>query len=388
MVEYELKLNNLLLELFQKHNINGFIIEEDNTIFLDKCIKTHCHLYDKTSTQITVVQLDVIFEIGLDKYICESGAGLGENLDEAVADSFNSFVRNSFHTIFAAFFSSEYDGEVLRNVWFINSCKYEVVCSPIGIRGKKPETFSERWIAQFEETLQNQKLDTGINWIRLFYAISNNQVTTCEVLVNNETEYSLQDIASKFDIPLSKDFYTLRLLYILQNGFDFGRLSAIIAWACQYYGDAHYEVIKNIFSGLGMSALDIEKAYIMIPLGISQVFIEKIVSNSPTTKAIIMNKEKQAFEIDLKDECFFINSYEWAKSAIDNTIKDSSSLIQILQMSSRFNVLNDALNKGSNPEDLEFSETIVFLDDYPSHIKKDIDHVHVVEKKKPFWKFW
>ncbi|MDU1903786.1 MAG: DUF6348 family protein [Dysgonomonas sp.] len=370
MKDFESKLNNLLLELFQKHGVNGSFIEDENIIFLDQCIKAHCHLYDKTATQTTVVQLDIIIEIGLDKVICESCAGLGINMEEAVSDSFNSFVRNSFHTILAAFFSSEYDDQVVRNERTIGSIPYDVVSSQIGIRGKQPDKLSTKWIKQFENEIKKQELDNGINWIRIFYAISGNQITTSEVLINNNTDTSLQDIARTFDLTLTEDFYTLRLFYILQSKWDFGRLSAIILWASQYCGEKDFEVIEDVFSGLGMSALDIGKAYAMIPLAISYAFIEKIAPNALTTKAQIMNKEKQTFDIDLNDEFFFSESYKWAKNSINNNLINRDSLIGVLQMSSLFNALNNALNNGSNPEDLKFSETILILDDYTANEQK------------------
>ncbi len=364
MEESELRLNNLLLELFQKHGADGFIIKEENFILLDQCIKAHCHLYDKTSTQTIVVQLDVIFEVGLDKIICESCAGIGSSAEEAIANSFNSFVRNTFHTIFAAFFSKDYDDQVLRDKWLINSAPYDVISSQIGIRGKKPDGLSVQWVEQFEDTIKKQMLNSGINWIRLFYSIFNNQITTCEVLINNEVTPFIQDIAEKFDITLTEDYYSLRLFYILQNGLDFGRLSAIILWASQYHGDNDFKTVSHIFSKLDISALDIEKAYTMIPLAVSYAFIEKIAPKALTTEAQIINKKKQTFNIDLKDEFFFIESYKWAKKCIDNNFIKRDSLIGILQMSSLFNALNNALNNGTEPNDLNFSQTILMLDNY------------------------
>lgn len=386
MRQQEDKINQLLIHLFNKHGVKGEVDDDNKIILPDQFIKAYCQLYDKTSTDITVLQLDVIFVIGLGKEIIESCAGIGSNIDEAANDAFKNFVTNSFHVILAAFFSQKYDEQISREEWVIDNKKYDVISSHIGIRGQKPEIFSTKWIEQFNTTVQKQKLSGSIHWIRLFYAFSDNKVNVCEVLLDNNIWESVQLKSAKFDLPLSDNYYSVRLFFILQNGWDMSRLAAAIVWISNKYPEDDGEKIIEYFQKIGMSPLDAEMAYIMIPLAFSHAFLKRVVPNAITTKATIINAKKDSFEIDLIQNTFYIQTYEWAKQEIEKNLIEKESLIQLLIKSSTFNAFNEALNNGSQPEDLEFSGSVIYLDNYLINN----DDLKVIErpKRKFFRKFW
>lgn len=363
-----------IADLFTNHNINCSI--DENKILFDKeQISIEIYCFDKNSTlNLKILQLDVYINYGINA-ILESFAGLGDNFTTANLDAFENFKNNSFHTILSAFFLSKFDKEIQKDNWEINGKNFEIFSSNLGIRGTKPTSFSTEWLTQLNAEIQKLQLEEGVHWVRLLYAQNQNQTTACEVLLDNEPCLLIQEKAEKFLWNRQEEFYSVRVFMILKNGIDFGRVVKIIGNKQEY---------KDVFSSLnsiGLSELEIEKAYSFIPEAFGRKLIRDMgVAGNFSNEAIIMNDKKEQFGINLSDEIM----YNKATILIDKLTKTgwNDDIKHIAFMSASFNALNSALNGGAKLEDIACeSFNTIFLISTHSETKP-------YKQKKPFWKFW
>lgn len=368
MQEREAKLNQLLLELFIEHGVSAEMTSEGKVS--TSYMRTHCSLFDKTSTNITVVQLDVSFQIGLDKTIIESSAGIGSDLDDAIADAFRGFVANSFHVILDTFcnFSQRIDDYTTQYEWQIADKTFNVVASTLAIRGKAPDLGNYDWLDQFRSEVEDQSLSEGIHWIRLFYSFMNDEVTSCEVLLDNLTWNEVQSKASNFNLPKSQDYCSLRTFYTLQNGWDIGQLAAIMAWTptdeSTTYHDFYVCVTKS-YNNLGISYSEASKAFYFIPLAVSHAYFEKISFHTFPTKVIIINEKKERFTIDLKNEPRYIQIYEWTKQNCDHLfeLKDKD-IAKILWLCPLFTSLMEQIKTVQDISEIKLEIPELYIEDY------------------------
>lgn len=363
-----------IADLFINHNINCRV--DQNKIFFDKeliSIETYC--FDRNSSpEFKVLQLDVYVNYGADS-ILESFAGLGNDFETAVVDAFENFKNNSFHAILSALFISKYDEEINKYNWKINGKDFEIFSGNIGIRGNKPSQLTTKWLGQFEAEVQKLALEEGTHWIRLFFAQQENKTSVCEVLLDNEYCIPLQQKAENFDWHRQEAFYSIRIFMILKNGIDFGRVVKIIA-SDEEYEDAFLRLEK-----MGLSELEIEKAYAFVPEAFGRKLNKEMgIAGTYTNQAVVMNSNKEQFDINLDHE----KMYRDAVHLINVLTKKGwhKDLKQLATTSAAFNTLNTALNQGAKLEDFDCGDfsAIFYIPTYAA--------TNTTQKKKPFWKFW
>ena len=361
-------------DLFKSHHIKC-TIENNKILFYKEQISIETYCFNKNSNpNLTVLQLDVCINYGINA-IVESFAGIGKDFIAANIDAIENFTNNSFHTILSAFFTSKFDNQLQKYNWDISSKKFEVFSSNIGIRGAKPKNLNTKWFKQFETEILKLQLDEGVHSIRLFYSQTQNQTTVCEVLINNKHFVKIQEKAEKFDWQKQEDFYSLRVFMILKNGIDFGRIVKIIV------SEQEYEDIFLRLKNIGLSELEIEKAYSFIPEAFGRKLIQDMgVLGSYSNNAVIVTNNKEQFEINLIHE----KMYSKAILLVNELTKEgwNDNLKRIAYKSAAFNTLNNALNEGIKLEVVKcdsFSTTFHI----PSYPKKNLN-----KQKKSFWKFW
>ncbi|MFX0094062.1 MAG: DUF6348 family protein [Candidatus Hodarchaeota archaeon] len=59
--------------------------------------------------------------------------------------------------------------------------------------------FSSIWSKRFEEIIKQEKLETELNWIRLYFAQTKNELMTLEVLLNNAPWIEVQEKMTGID---------------------------------------------------------------------------------------------------------------------------------------------------------------------------------------------
>jgi len=363
-----------IADLFTNHNMDCKI-NENEIIFEKEQISIRVYCFDRSSVpDLKTLQLDVLINYGINAMI-ESFGGIGKDFATANLDAFENFMNNSFHTVLSAFFTSKFDEEVRKLQWPINNKEFEVVSSNIGVRGTMPENSTLEWLNEFETAIQKLELEEGVHWVRLYYAQDQNQTTACEVLLNNENCVSIQEKAVKFDWHKQDEFYSLRVFMILKNGVDFGRIVKIIG------REQEYEDIFSSLQSIGLSELEIEKAYSFIPEAFGRKLIQDMgVSGEFSMKGVIKNDHDMQFEIDLRNEAFYSKATllvnDLTKTGWDDEVK------QIAFMSASFSGLNSAMHNGVKLEEIDCkSFSTVFL--IPNYSRTNLQ-----KQKKPFWKIW
>lgn len=222
---YESGLNEFLADTFRKHNIDCEI-KEDIVVFPKQRITASTALVNRSSSSSAfILQLDVKFEIGQGRTIIESYAGLGMSMESAVSDTWKNFMKYSFHTLLAAFFSNEFEEQIEREQWLIGQQPYEVIISHSGIRGDVPKPFSTQWFDQLKTLIKSQQLSYDTHWIKLYYAQSENEPISLEILLDNEVWRTVEKEVQSFSFPHHKEFYSIRILIIIKKVADIDQVA-------------------------------------------------------------------------------------------------------------------------------------------------------------------
>lgn len=213
--EGETQLTKALLQLFEQHGVIC-VLDEDTIIFPEQRISSQLWLHKHPSTVGSVFKLDVILTIEEDRSIIESSVGIGEDDNEAAIDAFEQFVVNSFHVLLASFFTTEYNNHINVEEWTIGGQQFDVIFSNVCIRGQAPQPMPLQWIEKFVGIAQQQTLTSEIHWVRLFYALSNNELMTCEVLLDNDDWMEVQEKAKRISLPHAEKYLSLRMFFVLK----------------------------------------------------------------------------------------------------------------------------------------------------------------------------
>ncbi|MBK5722044.1 hypothetical protein JGH11_14285 [Dysgonomonas sp. Marseille-P4677] len=387
--QHESRLNNFLAETFRSHHVECSI--RDNLIIFPKQRMTACaFLFNKSSSSAQIIQLDVKLEIGLGREIIESSVGMGLNIDITIENAWKNFLKNSFHTLLAAFFSDKFDDQINRYQWQIEGHMYDVVMSRTSIRGNHPEPLPGKWLKQFEDILRNQHLPQGTHWVRLYYAQSESEPISMEILLDNEVWKAVEKKVHSFDFPVYKDFFSLRVFVILRDVADVSHAASVMGWMA----DQEEELIEKELVKNGLSIPDAQKAIMFIQLAFGRAFLKKITTAEFPDEAIIKDKDEKEFKIDLNSEPFYTEAYILAERIIEKGCVNKEHFQNIVVKSAELNAYNNALSEGVDPEDLNnirFAPPIIYLPNYQLVEKKDAlksSEQEIDTKKKQFWQFW
>lgn len=349
----------LLEKTFKNHHIDCYI-EEETLIFPKQQIEAYVSFFDRTSS-IPMVQMDVTFFIGLGKPMIESVAGFADTMEDAMKNVWSNFLNNCFHPILSAFFTHEYDDQIIRGEIIVGGEKYELVRSYLGIRGKLPEEFHDEWLSQFEKDLAQYQLPAGIHWFRFYYAQQQRQTITCEILYNNNPWEAMQTKAQHYNYCPADDFYSARTLYILHRKPDVSRLARIIALSSG-------EEVEDALIEYGLSPLEASKAFLFIQHAFGQVLIKKILKKCTFSDRAVITDGDKKFPILLANEFFYTEAIKLGEFILEKGSRKDLKLLQgIATHSAEFNALNNALNNGSTMETLEgasFGEAMMEISGY------------------------
>ncbi|EGK00610.1 DUF6348 family protein [Dysgonomonas gadei] len=393
LIQHELQLNNFLAETFRRHNIECNI-EKDLIIFPHQYMTAWAHIFNRSSSSMAVIlQLDIHLEIGLGKTIIESCAGMGVDENTAIKDAWKNFLTNSFHTLLSAFFTKEFDHQVNNQQWVVDGRTYNVTISNVTTRGSHPDPLPLRWLEQLEETIKVQPLTEGTHWVRFYYAQSESELISGEILLDNEVWTGIEKFVRTFDFPTYKDFFSMRVFMVLKDHFDISRMAATMAWMVGEDDDA----IEQQLMAEGLSLSDAEKANTFIPLAFGRVFLKGITTAKFSDEAIVTDETEKEATIKLSDEPIYTSAYQLAEKIIKEGCVNQEHFQNLFIQSAEFNAYNNALKDGAKAEDMNnarFGEPVIYMPHYQPAEKKEETTENIIpektgkEKKKPSWKFW
>src|SRR6266849_4272136 len=356
------EVNEILLELFQRHGLDA-LPEEEWVTFPDRNWKATASIVKETEQQTgKSVQLDVRLEIAPGRTIIESFGGVGETRGKAVADALRNFTANSFHVLLAAFFRSD-DPQVLQEEWVVGGRTSRVTIGGVGVRGKPPVQ-GERlvgWFKHFEDKLKETDLRPETHWVRLYYAQMQGKAMACEVLLDNDVWEDMQSEMAAIDWPSGDEFYSVRVFLVIQVQ-PRGLVSpdTAVAWLADIVASRNEFTEDEVYSALadaGVPGALADRAYKFTQIAWARSLLARLgVQFSP--EYVCFDASGKIVESGrLADESCFA-----AASRLAARYASAPGLRRLALMSADLRAVNEALNKGSKPEDLVTTPAFLFLE--------------------------
>jgi hypothetical protein len=166
-------------------------------------------------------QVDVRLGIDPERTLCESFAGIGDDLDQRTDDGLVAFTRCSFHVLLSAFFGSPPNDHAEREEWMIGGTPRDVflgnVTSRFGLPPGADGGPDLRFFGHFRQQLNAQPLPPGTHWVRLYQMRFREESMCNEVLLDNGAWPAMQEAMAAFDWPLSDKPYDVRLFLVIRD---------------------------------------------------------------------------------------------------------------------------------------------------------------------------
>ena len=209
------QLNSFLKDLFLGHGGTASIDGDWVVIDGGKLRARASHCNHRETADHYQLQMDVVVAVSPEQHIVESFAGIGANRAAALKDACRAFADCTFHALISAFLQRKCD-HVDEEIWDIAGAKRRVTMGMLSSRGKVP---ASDWPAAFkhmEAQIKTSELPAGPHWIRFFYA---NIVSApmIEVLLDNKPWPAAQTRALSIPWPQSREFYSARLFFVVQD---------------------------------------------------------------------------------------------------------------------------------------------------------------------------
>jgi hypothetical protein len=166
-------------------------------------------------------QVDVRLGVDSERALCESFAGLGDDLDQRTNDGLLAFTRCSFHVLLSAFFGSPSNDHAGREEWVIGGAARAVflgnVTSRFGLPPGAESAPDLRFFDHFQCRLNAQPLPPGTHWVRLYQMRFRGESMCNEVLLDNAMWPAMQEAMTAFDWPVSEQYYDVRLFMVIRD---------------------------------------------------------------------------------------------------------------------------------------------------------------------------
>ncbi len=356
------QINQLLLALFQAHGVEA-ILQDEWIIFPGLSLRANASIVKETKHPAWLsIQLDVRLEIAPGRTIVESFAGLGETREKALADALHNFTANSFHVLLAAFFRSG-DQQVSQEEWLVSGRMSRVTIGNVGIRGKPPVQGEQLvgWFKHFEDKLKETGLRPGTHWIRLYYGQSEGKALACEVLLDNAVWEEMQSEMAALAWPAGQEFYSVRVFLVLQvEKGGFVSPESAVACLADIVADRHEFTEDEVYTALadaGVPTSLADRAYKFTQVAWGRVFLASLgVRFSPDY--VCLNALGEVVESGhlANEPCFS------AASQLAPRYAGTPGFRRLALLSADVNAVNNALHRGSKPEDLVTAPAFLFLE--------------------------
>lgn len=210
------RLMTFLLKMYREHGASAVRIGNWVCVDEGRLFTRADHFDHRQHPKSLVLQADFVTVTQQGRHIIESFAGIGENLNSALADACKSFQDASFHALFVTLLSRPC-GHVDRDVWTIGGIRRNVTFGWLRMRGAFP---TDLWPPIFEglkKYTESLPIESGLHCARYFYCHIPSQEPTVEVMIDNETSEQLQTHVAALPWPQKNEFYSVRLFLVIQD---------------------------------------------------------------------------------------------------------------------------------------------------------------------------
>lgn len=206
--------------LFKNHNLsieeeNGkLFVNSENKIAIDSRISQKEHENGWTS------RLDVRIELPNGQAILESFGDIGDDSETAKNKNIQNFALNSFHTIAAYIYDDKEDEQITYETWHVDENEWEVFIGNFGMKNStnEPVEIPEKLFDLIEILIkQNLNQATDYYWARFFFAQYDQEISSIEFLINNESYEEGQMELSKLPWELRDEYYSIRNFIIVKK---------------------------------------------------------------------------------------------------------------------------------------------------------------------------
>jgi len=299
-----------------------------------------------------VIQLDVMFEPWTGCQVVESVVGVGPSREQREAGAWQAFTAASLHVLLAAFLYHE-EVPVERTAWQIHGSTRAVTIGPVVGRGTDP---GERgWLDAVRDVIEGSNLPEGTHWIRVFYAHDHRAKLACEVLLDNQPWPEARDIVEEIEWPVRDDYYSVRLFLVVQGGTDVSRAVALFADQPGLDDDDYARALIAAGADPGDAALMVA----MVPLAFGRVMVEGLEVGFSPTATVQRRGGGPPAEVVLDDHPIFSEAAFLAERSQEQGTLSRDQFLSIALRSAEIDALNQALEAGAQPADLEFAPPIV-----------------------------
>lgn len=206
-----------LEEMFRAHGAHAFrsgawVVVDGGRLFVRACHFDHRHHPDSV-----VLQADFVCVASGGQHIIESFAGIGPDVASALTDACQSFQDSSFHVLFVTLLGRICD-HVDRETWCIGGMVRVMTFGWLRTRGELPPDFWPTIFEAMQRQIEAVGVQSGLHWVRYFYANVPGHHPTIEVLVDNQSCQELSSQAAILRWPSSDAFYSVRLFFTIQDG--------------------------------------------------------------------------------------------------------------------------------------------------------------------------
>jgi hypothetical protein len=206
----------LLEQLFRSHGVETGV-RGDHLYFPDSGRRAAAAIVRDSDWHPSVLQLDFRLEIGPDRWLIESFAGIGDTRERAMRNAVALLAANTLHVLVRAFLASGDDDQVSVERWTVGGSPRTAVVGPAtgrSMAGRAPELPGDRF-ERVEARIRASALAGGPHWIRIYFAQSNRTPSQFEALLDNEPWPEMVSTLRSVAWPLVEDFYSVRLFLVL-----------------------------------------------------------------------------------------------------------------------------------------------------------------------------
>jgi len=299
---------------------------------------------------ITVVQLDVILQLWVGRWMIESCAGYGGSHSDALKRAFEAFAASALPPILVAFFHT--DDEVARDARVIGDVTRAVTIGPVVERGETPKGgVEDGWYRRFEELLDESPLPEGAHWIRVYYAQHDGETMAKEVLLDNEPWDWMADALQGVTWPMGPGFWSARVFLVVQGGVD---VSRAVATMVEMPGQPDAEISVALAKD-GADPREVQELLAYVPLAFGRVALHAMPIQFSDTALVQASEDEDPAEIRLADDPVFAQAFHQARSALDRGTLTQDQFLVVAARSAEVHAVNQALEQGAEAKDLSVS---------------------------------
>ena len=224
MEETNLNLNQMLIAILANHHIplseHGDYIQIDETDVMMQAFGVP-HLKPPNTGILLQVGVRSQRLLG-NRTLLEHFSEVGVSLDDAVQKAFFSFSRSSLHVILSVFVNRDLGAEqAWWEQWSNGERAWDVCCGPVTPKSLPAFDFAHNYdikgFTSFLDALRDAYLreaSYGLHWLRYYRGSLHGQCIAREVLLDNATWKSGEDILDRSVWPAGPDFYSIRQFFI------------------------------------------------------------------------------------------------------------------------------------------------------------------------------